>query len=51
MDFFCKVCDREIFEKESERNNYLASLRKRNDKCFYKQYTNNNNNLVEFDKI
>ena len=51
MDLLCKVCDREIIENESEYNNYIATLRKRNDKCFYKQYTIHNINLDEFDKI
>ena len=51
MDLLCKVCDREIIENESEYNNYIATLRKRNDKCFYKHNTINNANLDEFDKI
>ena len=36
MEILCKVCAREIFENESECNNFLATLLKRNDKCFYK---------------
>ena len=50
MDLLCKVCDCEIIDNESEHNNYIATLRKKNHKCFYKQYTINNNNLDEFDK-
>ena len=49
MESICIVCGREIFEIESERNHYLATLRKRNDKCFFKKYTIININLVEFD--
>ena len=51
MDILCKACDREIFENESERNIYLATLPKKNDKSFYTKYTINNVNLNEFDKI
>ena len=31
-ELLCKVCDREIFENESELNKYLASLRKSYDR-------------------
>ena len=51
MDLLCKVYDREIFEKESERNNYIATLRRRNDKGLYTKYTVYNVNLDELDKI
>ena len=51
MELLCKVCDREIFENESERNNHTATLHKKNDKCLYANYTINNVNLDEFDKI
>ena len=51
MDFFCKVCDKSIFESESEYNNYTATLTKRYDKSFYKKYTTINPNLNEVDKI
>ena len=51
MDLFCKVCDRSIFENESEYNNYTATSRKKNDKCFYNKYTNINVNLDDVDKI
>ena len=51
MDFLCKVCDREILENESERTYYVATLRKRYERCLYTKHTNNNNNLDEFDRI
>ena len=51
MYLLCKVCDSEILENESEYNNYLATLRKRNDKCLYKKYTINIVSLDEFDNI
>ena len=50
-ELLCKICDREIFENESERNSYKATFRKRNDKGLYKKYTVYNVNLDEFDKI
>ena len=49
MDLLCKVSDSEIFKNESVRNHYLANLRKRYDKCFYKKHTINNINLDEFE--
>ena len=42
MDLLCEVCDLEILENESERNKYLATLRKRIDKSIYNKYTINN---------
>ena len=36
MDFLCQVCDREIIENEFECKNYIASLRKKDDKSIYK---------------
>ena len=33
MKLLCAVCDREIFENESEYENYLTTLRKTNDNC------------------
>ena len=50
-ELLCNVCDHEIFENESERNKYLATLRKKNDKSFYTKYTINKVNLDAFDKI
>ena len=49
-ELLCKVCDREIFENESDYENYITTLRKGNDKFFYKKYTINNVNLDEFDR-
>ena len=51
MALLCKVCDREIFENESENKNYMTTLRKKNDKCFYTKFTFKNVKLDEFDKI
>ena len=50
-ELLCKVWDREIFEKESELNKYLATFRKTYDRSLYKKYTINNINLNELDKI
>ena len=50
MDFLCKVCDRSIFENESKRNKYLATLRKESDKSIYNKYTINNFKLDEFNE-
>ena len=47
MDILCKACDREIFENESERKNYLVTLPKKRDKSFYTSYTISNVNLNE----
>ena len=51
MDLLCEVCDRSIIENQSENNNYLATLRKKNDKILYKTYTINNVNLDKVNKI
>ena len=51
MSFLCEVCDRSIIENQSEYMNYLATMRKKNDKSLYKNYTINNINLDEIDKI
>ena len=51
MDFLCKVCDRSVIENPSEYNKYIATLRKENNRSFYINYTINNFNLDEFDKI
>ena len=50
-ELLCKVCDREIFENESELNKYLASLRKTYDRSLYKKSTINNINLNDINKI
>ena len=51
MDLLCKLCDRSIIENESEYMNYLAILRKRDDKSLFKKYTINIINLDEVNKI
>ena len=50
-ELLCKVCNREIFENESERNKYLATLHKENDESLYKKYIINNKNLDDVNKI
>ena len=50
-ELLCKVCDQEIFEKESERGKYLATLHKKKGKNFHTKYTINNVKLDEFHKI
>ena len=47
MSILCKACDRSIFENESEYNEYLFTLRKRNNKT----YTINNINLDEVNNL
>ena len=51
MDLLCEVCDKDIIENESEFKNYIASLRKKDDKSIYKIYVINIINLDEVDKI
>ena len=51
MDFLCPVCDRSIIENESEYNEYIATMRKKDDKSLYENYTIKNINLDENDKI
>ena len=51
MDLLCQVCDREIIENECEYKNYIATLRKKDDKRIYKKNVINNINLDEVDKI
>ena len=36
IDFLCKLCDRSLMESESEYQYYRTTLRKKNDKSFYK---------------
>ena len=50
-ELLCRVCDHEIFEDETELNNYLASQRKPNDKSIYKNYVIKNIHLDNVDKI
>ena len=51
MDILCKVCDKDIIENESEYKNYIATLRKKDDKSIYKKYIIYNIILDEVDKI
>ena len=48
--FLYKICDRSIMEIATEYHNYLATLRKKNDRSFYKIKTINNVHLVEVNK-
>ena len=49
MSFLCKQCDQSVIEKESEYKEYLATLRKKNDKSLNQKNTNNNVNYDEVD--
>ena len=40
-----------MIENESEDNEYLATLRKKNDKSLYRNYTIKNVNSDDFDKL
>ena len=51
MSILCNVCDREVFEDENQLKEYLATHRKRIDRCLYIDYTINNIDLDGFDKI
>ena len=51
MNLLCKVCDRSIIENEDEYRNYIASLRKKDEKSIYKKYVINNINLDEVDEL
>ena len=51
MELLCEICDRERFVNEFERNNYLATLRKRNDESLYDDYTIKNVDLDEVEKL
>ena len=44
MSFLCEVCDQSIIENESEHKEYVTTLRKINDKSFYKKHTIKNVN-------
>ena len=50
-ELLCKLCDLEIFENDLERDKYLATFRKKNDKQLYEEYTIDTINLDDFDKI
>ena len=47
MDLLCEVYDRSIIENQSEYNNYLATLRNKNDESLYNKYILNNIKLDE----
>ena len=51
MSLLGEVCDHSVIENESEYKEYLATLRKKNGKSFMKNFTINNINLGEADKI
>ena len=51
MDLLCPVCDRLIMENESEYNECITTMRKKDDKSLYENYTMDNINLDEVDKI
>ena len=51
MDLLCEICDRLIIENQSEYYNYLAALRKKDDKSLYEKYTFNIIKLDEVNKI
>ena len=51
MDLLCRLCDRSIIDNEFEYKKYLTSLRKENDKSFFKKYTINNINLDDVNKV
>ena len=51
MDLLCRVCDRLIIENEYEYNEYLATLRKKNDTSFYRKFTVNIIILDDVNKI
>ena len=51
MDLLCPVCDRSIMENEAEYNEYKTTMRKKDDKSLYENYTIDNINLDEVDKI
>ena len=51
MSILCNVCDRQIFENENQLKEYIATQRKRIDRCLYIDYTISNFDLDGFDKI
>ena len=50
MNLLCQVCDRLIIENESEYNQYLATMRKKDDKSFNGNFIINDVNLDEGDE-
>ena len=51
MSLLCEVCDQPTIENQTEYMEYLATMRKKNDKSLYKKYTIKNINLDEVDRI
>ena len=51
MDTLCKVCDRSIIENEDEFNKNLSTSRKEIGTSLCDEYTINNINLDEVEKI
>ena len=51
MDLLCPVCDRSIIQNPSEYNEYITTMRKKDDKSWYENYIIKNFNLDKFDKI
>ena len=50
MKLLCQVCDRLIIENESEYNQYLATMGKKDDKSFNGNFIINDVNLDEGDE-
>ena len=51
MDVLCEVCDRSIIENEDEYNKYITTSRKEIGKTLCDEYTINNINLDEIERI
>ena len=51
MELLCPVCDRSIIENESEYDEYMTTMRKKNDKSLWENHFIININLGEVDKI
>ena len=51
MDLLCPVCDRSIIQNPSEYNKYVTTMRKKDDKSLYGNFTNNKVNLDKVDKL
>ena len=51
MIILCSLCDREIFEDDSKLSKYINDHFKSIDRCLYIEYTIDNANLYNFEKI
>ena len=51
MSLLCEDGDRSIIENQTKYMEYLATMRKRNDKSLYKKDTLKNINLNEVEKL